>query len=73
MADIGNISTELDLDSAQSQFRDAKNSIEKRTLLEDAKRDLSDNPTEILEAEIDAISLNAEIEERMKKLLATDN
>lgn len=68
MAEIGGISTELDLDSARSQFADAKHGIEQRALLEDAKAELAENPMEIIADEIDALSLEAEIEKRFKSL-----
>jgi phage shock protein A len=68
MEEIGSISTALDLDAAQSQFGDAKNSIEKRSLLEEARAELSENPSVALADEIDALSLEAEIEKRFKSL-----
>lgn len=68
MGEIGNISTALDLEAAQSQFGEAKNSIEKRSLLEEARAELSENPTVALADEIDALSLDAEIEKRLKSL-----
>ncbi|MEY2855824.1 MAG: hypothetical protein RLZZ74_133 [Cyanobacteriota bacterium] len=68
MGEIGSISTALDLDAAQSQFGDAKNSIEKRSLLEEARAELSENPSVALADEIDALSLEAEIEKRFKSL-----
>jgi len=68
MAEMGGISTELGLDSARSQFADAKNGIEKRTLLEEAKVELAENPNDILADEIDALSLEAEIEKRFNSL-----
>jgi phage shock protein A len=68
MGEIGSISTALDLDAAQSQFGDAKNSIEKRSLLEEARAELSENPSAALADEIDALSLEAEIEKRFKSL-----
>jgi phage shock protein A len=68
MGEIGSISTALDLDAAQSQFGDAKNSIEKRSLLEEARAELSENHSAALADEIDALSLDAEIEKRFKNL-----
>lgn len=68
MAEMGGISTELGLDTARSQFTDAKNGIEKRALLEEAKAELAENPNEVLADEIDALSLEAEIEKRFKSL-----
>ncbi len=68
MAEMGQFTNELDLDSAQSQFADAKNGIEKRALLDEAKAELGENPSEALADEIDALSLEAEIEKRFKSL-----
>ena len=68
MAEMGGITSELDLDSARSQFADAKNGIEKRALIDEAKAELAENPSEALADEIDALSLEAEIEKRFKSL-----
>ena len=68
MAEMGGITSELDLDSARSQFADAKNGIEKRALVDEAKAELAENPSETLADEIDALSLEAEIEKRFKSL-----
>ena len=68
MAEMGGITSELDLESARSQFADAKNGIEKRALIDEAKAELAENPSEALADEIDALSLEAEIEKRFKSL-----
>jgi len=68
MAEIDGISNEWGLDSARSQFTEVKNSIEKRALLEEAKVELAENPNDVLASEIDALSLEAEIEKRFKSL-----
>ena len=68
MAEMGQFTSELDLDSARSQFADAKNGIEKRALIDEAKGELSENPSEVLADEIDALSLEAEIEKRFNSL-----
>ncbi|MEO1692205.1 MAG: PspA/IM30 family protein [Cyanobacteria bacterium J06631_6] len=67
MAEMGGISSEFDLDGARSQFTAAKNGIEKRSLLEEAKAELAVNPSEVLADEIDSLSLEAEIEQRFKR------
>ncbi|MEO0924768.1 MAG: PspA/IM30 family protein [Cyanobacteria bacterium J06643_13] len=67
MAEMGGISSEFDLDGARSQFTAAKNGIEKRALLEEAKSELAINPNEALADEIDSLSLEAEIEQRFKR------
>ncbi|MEO1342042.1 MAG: PspA/IM30 family protein, partial [Cyanobacteria bacterium J06635_13] len=48
MAEMGGISREFDLDGARSQFTAAKDGIEKRALLEEAKSELAINPNEAL-------------------------
>ena len=68
MAEMGQFTSELDLDSARSQFADAKSGIEKRALIDEAKGELSENPSEVLADEIDALSLEAEIEKRFNSL-----
>lgn len=69
MAEIGNIQTELDIDSssAQTQFAEAQTSINKKALFEDAKVELGENPSEALTDEINALSLEAEIASRFQK------
>ena len=66
MAEMGGISNEFGLDSAQAHFAEAKNGIEKKALLEEAKADLAENPNDVLADEIDALSVEAEIEQRFK-------
>ncbi len=68
MAEMGGIYTEFSLDSARSHFTEAKNGIEKKALLEEAKAELAENPNDVLADEIDALSLEAEIEKRFKSL-----
>ena len=68
MAEINGISDEWGFDSARSQFAEVKNSIEKKALLQEAKVELAENPNEVLAGEIDALSLEAEIEKRFKSL-----
>ncbi|MEL6500539.1 MAG: PspA/IM30 family protein, partial [Cyanobacteria bacterium J06623_1] len=67
MAEMGGISREFDLDGARTQFTAAKDGIEKRALLEEAKSELAINPNEALADEIDSLSLEAEIEQRFKR------
>ena len=68
MAEIDGISNEWGFDSARSQFTEVKNSIHRKALLEEAKVELAENPNEILAGEIDALSLEAEIEKRFNSL-----
>ena len=68
MAEINQISTDFNLDVARSQFSEAKDSIEQKALLESATADLEENPAEVLQSEIDLLSLEAEIDDRLKNL-----
>ena len=68
MAQLNQISTDFNLDVARSQFSDAKDSIEQKAFLESAKTDLGENQSAKLSAEIDLLSLEAEIDNRLKNL-----
>jgi len=52
MAEMGQFTSELDLDSARSQFADAKNGIEKRALIDEAKAELAEEVIKSHEQEI---------------------
>lgn len=68
MSEMGSVTSDLNLDSARGQFTDAKRSIEKRALLEEAKAELAENPSDALADEIETLSLEAEIEQRFSSL-----
>jgi len=68
MKDIFTITTELDIESARSQFEEAQTAIHGRYLRENAKAELSQNPTEQLEAEINQLTLDEEINQRFQRL-----
>ena len=68
MAEINQISTDFNLDTARSQFTEAKDSIEQKALLESAQAQLNENQSEELSAQIDLLSLEAEIDDRLKGL-----
>lgn len=68
MAQLNQISTDLNLNTVRSQFSQAKDSIEQKAFLESAKIELEESqPTELL-AEIDLLALEAEIDARLKNL-----
>jgi phage shock protein A len=67
MAQINDITTELDLDSARSQFTDAQNSIEERYVWETAKAELATDPTEQIQVDLDRRSLEEQINNRLEK------
>jgi phage shock protein A len=68
MADIHNVTTELDIDSSRSQFDNAKNSIEGRHILENTKAELAENETEKIQNKIDKLSLDEQINSRLEKI-----
>jgi phage shock protein A len=67
MADIHSISTELDLDSARSQFEEAQNSVEGRYVYETTKAELAEDETEQIQNNIDKLSLDEQINSRLEK------
>lgn len=68
MAEISKISTDFNLDSARSQFSEAKDGIERKAMLETAKVELGENSAEEMAAEVELLSLEAEIDRRLKDL-----
>ncbi len=67
MAQIHDISTELDIDSARSQFTEAQNSIEERYIWETAKAELAKDPSEQIQIDFDRRSLEEQINNRLEK------
>jgi phage shock protein A len=65
---IASISREFDIGSAQGSFADAKTAIERENLKAEAIADLADNPTERLQTELDALTLDEEITRRLQSL-----
>ena len=68
MAEINQITTDFNLDSARSQFSQAKDSIEQKAFLEVAKSELNGDLVEEQEAEINSITLETEIDRRLRSL-----
>lgn len=68
MKDIFNITTELDIENARSQFTEAQNAIQGKYLRENAKAELAENPADRLEAELNNLTLDEEINQRLKSL-----
>ena len=67
MADIYGITTELDLDSARSQFEEAQNSIDGRHIWETTKAELAEDETEQIQNNIDKLSIDEQISSRLEK------
>ncbi|MEB3292638.1 MAG: PspA/IM30 family protein [Synechococcales bacterium] len=68
LASITNISGELNLESARNQFQEAQTAIENRHFSTNAMQELSQESGEQLQYNLDRISLDSEIEQRLKQL-----
>jgi phage shock protein A len=73
MGEISKITTDLDIESAQTQFESAQSSIEMRFLQENVKAELAGNTTKKLQDEIDALVTEDEIARRFQQLLVENN
>lgn len=73
MGEISKITTDLDIESAQTQFNEAQSSIEMRFLQENVKAELAENTTDKLQGEIDKLVTEDEIARRFQQLLVDNN
>lgn len=73
MAQIYDITTELDLDSARSQFTEAQNSIEERYIWETAKAELTTDTSEQIQIDFDRRSLEEQINNRLEKFTQSNH
>ncbi|ASC69386.1 hypothetical protein XM38_003130 [Halomicronema hongdechloris C2206] len=58
----------LNIQSSQSQFEAAKAVVEDRSFYEEAYAELSEDPQDQLQADIEKMTLNDQVEKRLKKL-----
>lgn len=70
LAVIANVNGDLKVDSARNQFEQAQAAIEGRQANVHAFQELSENPVEKLQANLDQITLDGEIEQRLHRLKA---
>ncbi len=68
LAVIANINSDLKVDSARNQFEAAQSAIEGRNIQISAFQELSENSTEQLQANLDQLTLDSEIEQRLSRL-----
>jgi phage shock protein A len=68
---IAKVNNEFDIGSARSSFDAAKNAVEGRNLTYSALAELSENPQEKLAADLDQLSLDEQVSQRLKALDAT--
>ena len=68
---IAKVNNEFDIGSARSSFEAAKNAVEGRNLSNAALAELSENPQEKLAADLDQLSLDDQVSQRLKALEST--
>ena len=68
LAVLSKVNSDLSIDSARSQFEQAKNAVERRSLKEQAYAELSENPAEKLSADLDRMTLDDEVSRRLRQL-----
>ncbi len=68
LAMIAKVNNEFDIGSAKNDFEKAKNAVERRNLQSNALAELSENPAEKLQAEIENMTLDDEISRRLNML-----
>lgn len=68
LAVIAKVNTDLNLDSARSHFEAAESAVQHRHLKVNALSELSENPTENLVAELNQLTLDDEITQRLHQL-----
>lgn len=68
LAAISKVNNEFDIGSAKSQFETAKNAVERRNLKENSLAELSENPNEKLQADIEKMTIDDEISRRLGRL-----
>jgi phage shock protein A len=65
---IAKVNNEFDIGSAKSDFEKAKGAVERRNMQTDALAELSENPAERLQAEIENMTLDDEVARRLQRL-----
>jgi phage shock protein A len=68
LAIIANVHSELRIDSALNQFQEAQSAIENRHIQTQAFQELSEKPTEKLQADLEKMTLEEEINQRLNRL-----
>ena len=70
---ISKVNNDLSIDSARSQFEQAKNAVHGRHLQQQALAEISENPQEKLQAELENMTLDDEVNRRLEMLDGSNN
>ncbi len=73
LGSIAKVNNDLSIDSARSQFEQAKNAVQGRNLQQQALAELSENPQERLQAELEKMTIDDEVNRRLRMLNNSDN
>lgn len=68
LAAIAQVNNEFDISSARSQFESAKNAVQRRNLQQKALAEVSENPAEQLQADLQQMSIDQEVALRLQRL-----
>ena len=70
---ISKVNNDLSIDSARSQFDQAKNAVQNHHLKQQALAEISENPQERLQAELENMTLDDEVNRRLEMLDDSNN
>ena len=70
---ISKVNNDLSIDSARSQFEQAKNAVHNHHLEQQALAEISENPQERLQAELENMTLDDEVNRRLQMLDDSNN
>ena len=73
LRDISKVNNDLSIDSARSQFEQAKNAVRNHHLEQQALAELSENPQEKLQADLENMTLDDEVNRRLQMLDGSNN
>lgn len=68
LAAMAKVNSDLNIDSARSQFEAAKSAVERRHLQQQALAEISENPAEKLQADLEKMTLDDAVSQRLKML-----
>ncbi|MGE5658914.1 MAG: PspA/IM30 family protein [Actinomycetota bacterium] len=68
LGQIAKLNNELNIDSARSQFEQAKGAVQRRYLQEQTLVELSENPAEKAQSELDNLVIDDEVSRRLRML-----
>lgn len=71
LAAMAKVNSDLNIDAARSQFEAAKSAVERRNLQQQALAEFSENPDERLQADLEKMTLDDAVAQRLQRLEAS--